>query len=250
MSSVAVAREVPHSSVAGRYDRVFYSGMAIVLALTIIIGFAPTYYLRLLGEAPMTTLSGRAMTPLVHMHGVLFTGWLVLFFVQTALVAAHRVRLHQRLGIAGVVLAAAMLVVGAKTAIAGAAAGSAPPGVDPLTFLAIPLFDMLLFGGFVTAALILRRNREAHKRLMLLAYISIIVAAVARLPGVLPLGPPAFFGLSFIFVAIGISYDIFSRRRVHKAYIWGGTLLVLSVPLRLLISGTEAWQSFAGFLVG
>jgi hypothetical protein len=249
MSSAAVARDVPHSPVAGRYDRVFYSGMAIVLALTVLIGFAPTYYLRLFGEAPMTLVNGRAMTPLVHLHGALFTGWLVLFLVQTALVAAHRVRLHQRMGIAGAVLAAAMIVVGVKTAIAGAAAGSAPPGVDPLAFMAIPLFDMLLFGGFVTAALLLRRNREAHKRLMLLAYISIIVAAVARLPGVLPLGPLAFFGLGYIFVAVGISYDLFSRRRVHKAYIWGGTLLVLSVPLRLLISGTEAWQSFAGFLV-
>jgi hypothetical protein len=249
MTSVAVARDVPHSSLAGRYDRLFYSGMAIVLALTVIIGFAPTYYLRLLGEAPMTTLSGRPMSTLVHMHGALFTGWIVLFFVQTALVAAHRVKLHQRLGIGGAVLAAAMFAVGVKTGIDGAAAGSAPPGVDPLAFMAIPLFDMLLFGGFVTAALLLRRNREAHKRLMLLAYISIIVAAVARLPGVLPLGPPAFFGLSFIFVAFGVLYDLFSRRRVHKVYIWGGTLLVLSVPLRLVISGTGAWQSFAEFLV-
>jgi hypothetical protein len=227
----------------------FYSGMAIVLALTVIIGFAPTYYLRLLGEAPMTTLIGRPMSPTVHMHAVLFTGWLLLFVVQTALVAAHRVRLHQRLGIGGAVLAAAMIVVGVKTAIDGAAAGSAPPGVDPLAFLAIPLFDILFFGGFVSAALLLRRNREAHKRLMLLAYISIIAAAVARIPGVLPLGPLAFYGLSFTFLAFGILYDLFSRRRVHKAYIWGGTLLVLSVPLRLVISGTGAWQSFAEFLV-
>jgi hypothetical protein len=249
MTTAAVAPAIPHSRTAGRYDRLFYSGMAIVLALTVIVGFAPTYYLRLLGEAPMTTLSGRPMSPLVHMHGALFTGWLVLFLVQTALVAAHRVKLHQQLGIGGAVLAAAMFAVGVKTGVDAAAAGSAPPGVDPLAFLAIPMFDMLLFGGFVTAALLLRRNKEAHKRLMLLAYISIIVAAVARIPGVLPLGPPVFFGLSFIFVASGVLYDLFSRRRVHKVYIWGGSLLVLSVPLRLVISGTEAWRSFAEFLV-
>ena len=56
----------------------------------------------------------------------------------------------------------------------------------------IPLSDMLFFGGFVAAALLLRANREAHKRLMLMAYVSVIVAAVARFPGVLPLGPLAF----------------------------------------------------------
>lgn len=249
MSTLAAAKPVPRSPMAGAYDRVFYGGMAIVLALTVLIGFAPTYYLRLLGEAPMSTVSGKPMTTVVHLHGALFTGWVVLFIIQTALVAARRVKLHQWLGIAGAVLAAAMFVVGVTTAIAGAAAGAAPPGVDPLAFLAIPLFDMLLFGGFVALAMVLRRNREAHKRLMLLAYVSIIVAAVARLPGVLPMGPPVFFGLAFLFAGLGIGYDYFSRRRIHPVYIWGGLLLVLSVPVRLFVSGTDTWRQFAGWLV-
>ncbi len=114
---------------------------------------------------------------------------MLLFIVQTALVAGRRVAVHRRLGVAGAVLAAAMIVAGTFTAIATAARGSAPAGVDPLAFLVIPVFDMILFAIFVTAALALRRDKEAHKRLMLLAYISIIVAAVARLPGVLRGGP-------------------------------------------------------------
>jgi hypothetical protein len=234
----------------GAFDRAFYSGMAILMALTVFAGFAPTYYLRGYFGAPVTFSGNTGLTPLMQVHGALFTGWVLLFIVQTALVASRRVAVHRRLGIAGVVLAAAMIAVGVRTAIAGAARGSGPPGIDPLAFLVVPLFDMLLFAGFVAAAVRMRRNREAHKRLMLLAYVSIITAGVARLPGVLPYGPLMFFGLSFIFILLGVGYDLASRRRVHPVYLWGGMLLVLSVPLRLAISGTPAWRAFAGFLVG
>jgi hypothetical protein len=179
---------------------------------------------------------------------VLFTAWVVLFVVQTALVASRRVALHRRLGVAGAALAAAMVVAGTSIAIATAARGSAPPGMDPLAFLAIPLFDMILFGGFVTAALVLRRDKETHKRLMLLAYVSIVVAAIARLPGILSAGPPAFFGLSFLFVVAAAIYDFLSRRRVHKVYLWGGALILVSVPVRLAVSGTGAWRALAELL--
>jgi hypothetical protein len=246
--ATAAAPKLASRPAAGAYDRVFYSTMAIAMALTVFVGFAPTYYLKGFGESPMVTISRSPFTPLVHLHGALFTAWVVLFIVQTALVANHRVAVHRRLGIAGGLLAAAMVMVGMTTAINGAARGSAPPGVEPLVFLAIPFFDMLVFPTFVAAALWLRTNKEAHKRLMLLAYISIIAAAVARLPGVLPLGPLGFFGLGFLFLIAAVIYDFISRGRVHKAYIWGGTLLVLSVPLRLMISGTETWRAFAEFV--
>jgi hypothetical protein len=95
----------------------------------------------------------------------------------------------------------------------------------------------------------MRRNKEAHKRLMLLAYISLMAAATARLPGVLPLGPLGFFGLAFLFLLAGIIYDLASRRRIHPVYIWGGALLVASVPLRLMVSGTHTWRTIAEFLV-
>jgi hypothetical protein len=141
-----------------------------------------------------------------------------------------------------------MIVAGTATALATARRGSAPPGMDPLAFLTIPIFDMVLFAGFVAAALLRRRDKEAHKRLMLLAYVSIIVAAIARLPGLLPLGPPVFFGLSLVFVAAGVLYDVISRGRVHKAYVWGGAILVLSIPVRLGLSTTSAWRAFAEML--
>jgi hypothetical protein len=107
---------------------------------------------------------------------------------------------------------------------------------------------MVLFAAFITTAFVLRRNKEAHKRLMLLAYVTILVAATARLPGVLLLGPPAFFGLACLFIVAGVVYDLLSRRRVHPVYVWGGALFVLSVPARLAFSGTAAWRAFAEFL--
>jgi len=235
---------------AGAHDRVFYGTMAVAMAVTVFAGFAATYYLRLLSGGPKATLSGGPFTTLVHVHAALFTTWVCLFIVQTALVASRRVAVHRRLGVAGAVLAGAMVVAGTSIAVATAARGSAPPGMTAVTFLAIPLFDMVLFSGFVSAALVARRNREAHKRLMLLAYVSIITAAIARLPGVLPLGPPAFFGLSFLFVVAGAIYDFVSRGRVHKVYLWGGAIIIASIPLRLAIGNTSAWQAFAKMLTG
>jgi len=233
---------------AARRDRLFYGGIAIALALTVFCGFAPTFYLRLFSGAPKTTISGRPFTTLVGIHAALFTGWVTLFIVQTALVAGRRVRVHQRLGVAGAFLAGSMIVVGTLLAVESAAAGAAPPGVDPLAFLAIPMGDILLFACFVVAALRLRRDREAHKRLMLLAYVSLMAAAVARLPGVLPLGPLAFYGLAFLFVAAGVVHDLATRGRLHPVYLWGGAAYILAVPLRLLISGTGAWRTVAVFL--
>ncbi len=247
MTTVAVAQatlQAPARPV-GKYDRVFYGGVAVAMALTAIVGFAPTYYGRFFSGGPTATISGGPFTTLIHLHGALFSAWIALFIVQTALISARRVAVHRKLGVAGAVLAAAMIAVATTTAIGMAKRGAAPPGIPPLAFLTVPFFDMVMFATFIVAALALRRKKEAHKRLMLLAYVSIMGAPAARLPGVLPLGPLAFYGIAFVFLASGIVYDLVSRRRVHPAYIWGGTLLVASVPLRLALSGTATWMAIA-----
>ena len=105
---------------AGKHDRLFYGGMAVAMGLTVLAGFASTYYLRFLTGGPKATLSGGPFTTLVYVHGALFTAWVLLFIVQTALVAGRRVAVHRRLGGAGAVLAAAMIVAGTFIAIATA----------------------------------------------------------------------------------------------------------------------------------
>ncbi len=244
-----VATNTARIAAPGASDRMFYTGMSLAMALIVFAGFARTYYLRGYFGPSTSVTGGTSLSPLVHLHGILFTAWMMLFIVQTGLIAARRVAVHRRLGIAGVALAAGMVVVGTKTAITAAARGSAPPGLEPLVFLVVPLFDMVLFAGFVAMAVWRRRDKEAHKRLMLLAYVSIIVAGVARIPGVITLGPLGFFALSFLFAVFGMVYDWRSRGRVHPVYKWGLTVLLLSVPVRLALSSTPAWRSFAEFLV-
>lgn len=91
-------------------DRLFYTGMAIACIITVFVGFAPSYYLKgQFGAAPLT--------PLVHLHGLIFTSWIVLFFAQTVLIASHRIETHRRLGVAGAVLGALLVVVGLATAL-------------------------------------------------------------------------------------------------------------------------------------
>lgn len=247
MATATASSSVPRPAA---HDRIFFGGMAIAMALAVLIGFARTYYLSSF-FGTNATISGGPFSTVVRVHALLFTAWVALFLVQTSLVATHRVALHRRLGLAGGVLAAAMVVAGVATALATARRGGAPPGVSPLAFLVVPMGDMLLFTVFVSAALWLRRNQQAHKRLMLLAYTAILAAAVARFPGVLERGPLWFFGLTFVPVlAIAALYDLRTRRRVHPVYLWGGALLIASVPLRLALAGTAAWQRVAEVLVG
>jgi hypothetical protein len=234
----------------GRYDRAFYSGMAIAMALAVLVGFARTFYLSWY-FGTNATITGGPFSPVVRIHAALFTAWVLLFLVQTSLVAAHRIAVHRRMGVAGAVLAGLMAVAGTAIAIATARRGGAPPGITPEQFLAIPLGDIAGFVSLVALALWLRRNKEAHKRLMLLAYLAILVAAVARFPGVLPLGPLAFYGFTFLpFLAAAVIYDWVTRGRVHPVYLWGGGLLIASVPLRLAISTTHTWQRLAETLLG
>jgi hypothetical protein len=187
---------------------------------------------------------------LLHLHGLVFSSWIALFITQTSLVAAKRTRTHMRLGIAGGLVAILMIIIGSVTAIVRAKGPSPIPGVNPLSFLTIPLGDMLVFGILVGAAFYFRRKVDVHKRLMLLATIGILPAAVARLPFafIQQYGPLAFFGLSDLFIIPCLIFDIITRGRPHRATVLAGALIVISHPLRLLIGGTHAWLAFATWL--
>ncbi len=224
-----------------RRDRWFFTGMAAAIVFTVFLGFAESYYLK--GYFGSPALSG-----LLHVHGILFTGWVLLFLAQTTLVAARRTHIHRRLGPIGGALAVLMLVVGYMVAIEGARRGLSPTGdMSPLAFLAVPMGSLLVFAGFVGTGLALRRRSETHKRLMLLATIALVTPALARLPFIGP-GRPALLATS-LFVVACMLYDRAAHRRVHPAFLWGGLFLILSMPLRLAVSGTGAWHSFARWII-
>jgi hypothetical protein len=227
----------------GRRTRRFYVGMALAIVITVFIGFAQSYYLK-------PWYGTRELSPLLHLHGLIFTTWVLFFLAQTTLVASGRTYLHRRMGIAGAVLAALVVVVGVAVTITRGRTGVSPiPGVPPLSFLAIPFFDMVVFAILVGTAIHFRRRLETHKRLMTLAMITLLPAPIARLHfPFLPPGPLTFFGLADLFIVAILVFDLVTRRKVHPATIWGGLLVVASQPLRLMIAGTPAWLAFAGWM--
>ena len=227
-----------------RAERRFYGLAAVLAALIAFAGFARTYYLKGAFEAP-------ELPGLVHLHGLVMTAWIVLFAVQAGLVAARRVDLHRKLGIAGAALAALVVVVGIATAIEGARRGVSP-GPPPLVFLAIPLGVILVYGALVTAAIANRRRPDWHKRLMLLAAISVLTPAIARIPidALQAGGIVAFMGLTDLFAIACIAWDTARNRRLHPAFLRGGLFLVLSHPAMLALAGSAFWMEIARRIVG
>ncbi|MFS8085788.1 MAG: hypothetical protein ACMG6H_09175 [Acidobacteriota bacterium] len=240
MSSIAANAGI----IGKRRERLFYTGMAIAFVITVFAGFARTFYLR-------PYFQTKTLMPLLVLHGIVFSSWLALLIIQTTLVATNRTSIHRRLGIAGGVLAVVMVLIGTVTAIVRAKVIDVPPGSgSPLAFLTIPLGDMLVFAILVGGAFYFRRRADMHKRLMLLATIAILPAAVSRLPFafIQQLGPLAFFGLSDLFIVPCLIFDLVTRGRPHRATILGGALIVISQPLRLIIGTTHAWLAFATWL--
>jgi uncharacterized membrane protein YozB (DUF420 family) len=217
----------------------FFTGMALAALLVALIGFAPSYYLRSFTDAePLTTL--------VHLHGGLATAWLLLFVAQTSLVSASRTDLHRRVGPAGAVLAAIFVVVSYATAIAAARKGVTPPGgPPPLAFLAIPLATVLSFAVLAGLGILWRRERDTHRRLMLLATIAILPPAFARFRWFGFGGPPVAIGGPCLFVVASLLWDRRVHGRIHPAFLWGGGLLLLSLPLRFALAQTESWLAVA-----
>lgn len=225
-------------------DRRLYILAAIVTPLIVLAGFARTYYLKPFFGTP--DLPSR----IVHLHGIVMTAWVLLFITQVSLVATRRTRVHQRLGIAGGVLAALVVIVGILTALLAAARGQSP-GPPALAFLVVPLGDMLIFSVLIGLALYFRRKLPVHKRLMLLAAINLLTPAIARIPlsFITNGGPLAFFGLTDLVLLGFVADDTVKHRRLHPVFLWGSIFIIAMQPLRLLLAGTTVWMNFAASLV-
>lgn len=220
----------------------FYRVVAVLALLVVLAGFAPSFYLKSWFQKPPP------LTALLVVHGVVMTAWFALFLVQAQLAASRNLRLHRRLGVAGVALAAVVLVLGTAVSIIGARLGHSP-GPPPLVFLAIPLGDMLVFALLAGGALWFRHRSDIHKRLMLLAFVGLVTAAIVRIP-VAANNILFAFGATVLFCGACVAWDTWQHRRLHPAFGWGLVLVALSWPLRLWLAGTAGWQTVARWLVG
>jgi hypothetical protein len=244
-------------------ERRFFMSMALAMAAAAFVGFAPTYFLAAWNDAPKP-----ALTPMIHVHGALCTAWILLLTLQAWLIAMRRPDVHRVVGIGGVAVAAAILVTGILIAISSQrrvhTAANAGTIADPYVFLIYPLSSVGLFALFATLGVANRRNAAVHKRLMLLATMSLISPALARIatrtmlaftaPGTTSLvglpGAIAALALIDLFLAALVIYDLRTRGRLHPATLWGGGFLLLSEPLRVAISYSQPWQDFARMLMG
>jgi hypothetical protein len=208
-----------------RSDRIFFTGIAIAICVTVVVAFASSLL--------RTDLASQLVSTWVKVHVLTFSSWILLFFTQTVLVASQRTDLHRRLGVAGAVLAALMIAVTVEISIEAVRQGNAVltmSALEALVFYTVPHVDILLFAVLVTAALLLRGKPETHKRLMLLATVALLDAVADRLPVIWRGGRQAHFLVQDMFVAAGIAHDLVSRGRVNPAYIWGGLLILICPP--------------------
>jgi hypothetical protein len=181
---------------------------------------------------------------------MVFSAWLLLFVTQVSLVSARRVDLHRRLGVVGIVLLAAMVIVGTFAALNGVARHSGAPDIAPLAWLAVPLIDVPVFAGLIGAGLANRRRPQVHKRFMLASMIGLLPPSIGRLPwpDALPF-PVIIIGGQLLFLVPLALWDLRTRGRVHWVTATSALVLAGSWVFRLAIWETPAWLSFAGWAV-
>lgn len=229
-----------------RLDHVFFPGVAWLMLIIVFVGFAPSYYLAGTLRAPLPSLA-------IHVHAVLFSCWILLLIAQTSLTAVGRVDVHRRLGIAGFILAASMLIVGVWAATDGLARGSHVG--DQLAFYIFPLANVVAFAALIVFAYRARFDAAAHKRLIIVASTALMTAPIARwhfhaFLRTREFGVGAIMAerLSYIFILLLIAYDLWATRRVHRATVWAGAFLIIFQQLALLFGKTMVWHAFAGWV--
>lgn len=226
-----------------RFDHIFFPAMALLILVTVFVGFARSYYLAGVFHAPLPSF-------IVHLHGAAFSCWILLLITQTSLVASGNIGLHRRLGIAGFLLACLMVVLGVLAATDALVRQAGPPGRDPKFFYIIPLTDMLIFATLIVFAFRARSNSAAHKRLILIATVSLMIAAVARWPlAVVHRNPIAAAFTTYIFLLMLVAYDLWSARKIHRATVWASVFLIFIQQIRIPIGKTALWHAFASWVL-
>jgi hypothetical protein len=247
----AIAAGAPSRTARGS----IYTWTALACVATAFLGYIPTYW------QPLAAGAMKA-NPIVHIHGALFFTWTLYAAAQTSLVGSRQVALHRSVGLAGISLATALVAVGLLAALNSLKSGiAANQAAGAEAFLIVPLSVITGFAIIFVAAIANIRRPEVHKRLMLLATVSIMNAPVARplivyifkyppsdqLPVSIDL--PSFL-VSFVLLIPAMIYDWRTRGRPHPIYLVGGPALALLSWAVDPISTTAAWHAFAHAYAG
>jgi hypothetical protein len=223
-----------------RYDHLFFSAMSVLISIIVFIGFARTYFLAGIFH------TGPLPSAVIHIHGAVFTCWILLLVVQTSLVSRHRVDIHRRVGIFGVCLASLMVVLGVLAATDTLKRNAASPNFDAESFYAIPLSELIGFTVPAFFAFGLRRRPSTHKRLILIATIAVMTAAFGRWPVAFLLHRPLPAMLcSFSLFIVLVVYDLAVLRKIQLVTISGSAFVILVELMSFPVGHTAAWHAFA-----
>ncbi len=179
-----------------RSDDVFFSGMALLILATVLVGFARTYFLAGVFRAPLPSV-------IIHIHGAIFSSWILLLVAQISLVSAGRVDIHRRLGLIGFGLACLMVIMGFLAATNSLARGFAPIATIALMDAPTgrPPFAAITGHPYMDGAFV------------------------------------------WLFLLLVVAYDLWSTRKVHRATIWAGLFVIIVEQLRFPIGMTSAWHA-------
>ena len=214
-------------------DHRFYTGTAFAMAAGVFAGFMKTYFARTYFHSP-------AIPFWVHVHGAVFTGWVLFYLLQNLLAMYGQMKLHRSLGVLGGLLASGVVVFGSAIALRQVRQGRFFPFPDGYSVLAVSFGQMALFAIFIYFGLRLRRDSETHKRLILMATQLFFFPAFGRLLHGINL---LTLGIALCFYFAGPIYDLLSRGSIHGAYRWGVPLLVVTMPpFAVIASHAIAWR--------
>lgn len=240
------ANTLSTSPSSGRY---FFAAMSALFLLVAIIGFGPNSVAILGGSKPSPPF-------IVHLHAAMMSFWLLLLLTQTLLKANNNLALHMRLGLCSLVFAPLMvLVMIAVTWVRYHDMSAAGLGAIASNILMLQIRAVLLFTMFLVWALRVRtRDGEAHKRLMLLATLVLLDAAIARmswLPGhAMPLNYDAIHAYLLLLFAPLLVFDLLRYGRLHRTYVIGLSLLLVCMVATRLLWSHPWWLRTASTLMG
>ncbi|MGE0182398.1 MAG: hypothetical protein AB7F91_06000 [Parvularculaceae bacterium] len=247
-ASVSTAAQAPTKETWSSDSR-FYLTLVLISALLIFIGFAPSFYLKTVIDAPAPPLTSLTMT-----HGVVYTAWMVVVIAQAGFIAANKPAPHRTLGMLGVLLFGVVFTVGLSTAITAARLGHAPPFAPQQPyFLALPAIGIVVVLGLIIAAVSLRRRPDWHKRLMLAAFFMMTQPGTARLAFPLNIAER---GILFSFLAmegllaVAIFYDWRKYRRIHPAYVVSAAVFAAFHIIVYWAFSSPLWRDFANAIIG
>lgn len=227
----------------------FHAGMAWLLVVIAVVGFTPRSLAIIGGTMPNPPF-------VVHLHAAVMASWTALLAVQATLSLTGRMDLHRKVGLASLIVAPLVLIMLIAVTIVRQNDAVGTPGapiVNNILFLQIR--SIVLFPTFFVWALLARRtDPETHKRMMLIATLMLLDAAIARITW-LPFNefPRSYLAVHLYLLLLflpGLLYDLIRRGRIHSAWIWGLALTVPWVIATEFVWGTDWWRDFGPKLVG